>query len=142
MELKDKLELAKEKGYTYDNETGYVKSKLGKIVKCNVNGYIQFGPGLFAHQYAWYITYNEIPTEIDHIDRIRNNNKISNLRCVEHSINTQNTNAKGFVYDKERSKYRVRIYINGKNIYLGEYNNSIEAHQAYLDAKKIYHKKI
>lgn len=143
MKLEEKLKLAVEKGYTYDPETGIIKSKLGKICNSSSSGYIQVGGNdcrVLGHQLAWYLYYNKVPKIIDHKDRVRSNNKIDNLRETTHHENLFNTNAKGYSYVKSTNKYLSSIRINNKHIYLGHYNTPEEAHQAYLDAKKIYHK--
>ena len=47
-----------------------------------------------AHRLIWKIVYNEDPEEgkyIDHINQVRDDNRICNLRCVSHSENVKNT---------------------------------------------------
>jgi len=78
--------------------------------------------------------------EIDHIDVNRINNHISNLRIVSKQQNQFNrTKAKGFHYNKRIKKYQAYIGVNSKMIFLGLYTTEEEAHQAYLNAKIIYH---
>lgn len=148
MELKEKLELFKIKGFTYNPDDGNFTSHMGNIIKSKTkDGYIILTIStknnkvqLTAHIYAWYIYYNEIPpNQIDHIDRNRSNNKISNLRIVTNQQNSFNTNAKGYYWDKHAKKYEAKISLNKKTIYLGLYNTEEEARQAYLDAKDKYH---
>ncbi|MDA6380520.1 HNH endonuclease signature motif containing protein [Escherichia coli] len=44
-----------------------------------------------AHRLAWLIVYGTMPDGfIDHINRVRTDNRISNLRLVTHSENMQN----------------------------------------------------
>ena len=78
--------------------------------------------------------------EIDHIDGNRINNHISNLRIVSKQQNQFNrTKAKGFHFNKRIKKYQAYIGVNSKMILLGLYTTEEEAHQAYLNAKIIYH---
>ena len=49
------------------------------------------------------------------------------------------TKAKGYIYLQKLNKYRSQIGVDYKLIYLGFYNTEEEAHQVYLNAKKIYH---
>ena len=77
---------------------------------------------------------------VDHIDRDKTNNNLSNLRMVTHQKNTFNTKAKGYTWHKTRQKWMAFIGKDGKQHYLGLFTTEEEAHQAYLDAKEIYHK--
>lgn len=74
---------------------------------------------------------------IDHIDRNKQNNQLTNLRIVSLQQNQFNTNAKG--YYKKNQKYASNISVNGKQYYLGVYPTRELAHNAYLEAKKILH---
>ena len=76
--------------------------------------------------------------QIDHIDRNRINNHINNLRIVTPQQNCFNRNAKGYYLDKH-NKYVAQIKLNRKIKHLGYYDTEEEAHNAYLEAKKIYH---
>jgi len=74
---------------------------------------------------------------IDHKNRDTLDNCVSNLRLVSHQENMWNTKAKG--YYKYRNKYVAKIYVNGKYIYLGLYDTTEEASNAYQQAKLIHH---
>ena len=77
---------------------------------------------------------------MDHIDCIRTNNNINNLRLVNYQQNQFNrTTAKGYTYNKVAQKFQATIGINSKLIYLGLYDTKEEARLAYLQAKIIYH---
>lgn len=82
---------------------------------------------------------NDPKIQIDHVDRNRSNNNINNLRLSDPFANSQNTNAIGCSWDKTAQKWKAEICVNHKSIYLGLFINKEDAHQAYLDAKKIYH---
>jgi hypothetical protein len=60
----------------------------------DTNGYAQasiFDRPLMGHRVAWAIYYGDWPeTEIDHIDRVKDNNRILNLRLVTRSENLRN----------------------------------------------------
>ena len=77
--------------------------------------------------------------DVDHIDRNRLNNNLSNLRMLTHQENMFNQNAKGFGWHKNKKKFQAKITINGKQKHLGYFDTEAEAKQAYLDAKAIYH---
>ena len=91
--------------------------------------------------YSLYVD-KEISSElfIDHIDGNRLNNKRSNLRlvtCAENGFNRKS--AKGYTYNKRAKKFQASIKVNGKQIYLGIYDNELDARAAYLRAKNKLH---
>jgi len=75
---------------------------------------------------------------IDHIDKNKSNNKKINLREVSCMCNLQNQNLKsnnisgvsGVNYDKNRNLWKVQIYVNKKQIYLGYFDNFDDAVKA------------
>jgi hypothetical protein len=144
----EKIQLAIDKGVTYDKNTGRIYGVSGIELKPNKNGYVNIPLNhnnkkftLKGHQFVFYLEHHKIVDYIDHIDGNPSNNHISNLRSVTHQQNHFNeTKSIGYTYEPSRNKYKTQIYLNGKNIYLGRFNTPEEARQAYLDAKKIYHK--
>ncbi len=77
---------------------------------------------------------------IDHIDGNKLNNCVANLRITNNSENSQNRpNTKGYYFKKSNQKYGAKIAINYKQIHLGYYDTAEEAHQAYLEGKRIHH---
>ena len=148
MTREEKCKLAIKKGYTYDSDTGHVLNKHGKILLGESGrGYIKIVMlvenkciNLKGHHFAWYLINKESVKEIDHINGIRDDNRICNLRSVTRQQNQWNrTTAKGYYLDKRTNKFNSQIYLNRKRIRLGYFNTEQEARTAYLQAKEKYH---
>ena len=131
----------------------YVRGKIYRLkrngdfveVGHNHKGYLRFGfegKMIYNHRYI-YEKYHNIKIqkeeEIDHINHIKNDNRIENLRIVNHSQNCQNikkkdncsSRFKGIYWNKECNKWRVRITLNKKQICLGLFNEELEAVKCY-----------
>ena len=95
----------------------------------------------FAHNQNWDILDSSQLNMIDHIDQTKNNNHISNLRVATKQQNNWNMkNVKGYYWNKSCKRFQAFIHLNHKCIYLGLYQKEEDARNAYLEAKKIYHK--
>ncbi len=149
MTREERCQEAVKKGYTYDAETGLVKNKHGKVLKTKFySGYKRFYVTINykryvirQHQFGWYFIHGYFPEEIDHINGIRDDNRLCNLRSVTKQQNAWNRhNHKGYHFKKSKNKFEAVIKINYKRIYLGRYNTAEEARAAYLQAKEKYHK--
>jgi len=77
--------------------------------------------------------------DIDHINRKKGDDRIENLRLLTRQGNQENTDAKGYRYDRRANKYYAQITTNGKQIYLGCFDTKEEAKAAYDAAKLKYH---
>jgi hypothetical protein len=149
MTREEKCELAIERGYTYNSEIGNIYNRFGKISKIkHPKGYIDISITinkktyhLLAHHFAWYSVYGNCNTEhIDHINGVRNDNRICNLRSVTRQQNQWNfVNAKGYYWNKRNNKWQSQIKVNKKTIFLGLFNIEQEARNAYVNAKEKYH---
>jgi len=94
-----------------------------------------------AHRliYIWHFGHLPSKVHIDHINCIRNDNRIENLRKVTPQENQWNRkNVKGFSV-LPSGKFRVRICINNKDIHIGVFDTEEEAKMAYQQAKKEFH---
>jgi hypothetical protein len=78
-------------------------------------------------------------SQVDHIDRDKLNNDVSNLRIVTNQQNQFNKNAKGYCWHKRDKKWLASISIDGKKKHLGCYETEEDASKAYQDAKLIHH---
>ncbi len=143
----------------YDPETGIFtwkvrtsrSVKVGDVAGCQGgHGYQQIriqSRNYLAHRLAWLYEHGEWPEDqIDHINRIRTDNRIANLREVSHKQNLQNAgkysnNTSGYPgvsWNKRISKWRARIKHNYKYIHLGYFTTIEEAIAARKAAEKLY----
>ena len=89
---------------------------------------------------AYLDNYSE-DLQVDHIDCDKTNNCLSNLRMVTNQQNMfNNPKAKGYYWHKANKKWMAYIALNGKQHYLGYFDNEQDARQCYLDAKEKMHK--
>jgi hypothetical protein len=89
-----------------------------------------------AHRVLWALYYGDWPkNEIDHINRIRTDNRIVNLRDVTSSQNNQNrkiglnnkTGVIGVCWDVLRGKWKATIRLNHKQTNIGRFDCFEEA---------------
>lgn len=123
---------------------------IGSICR---NGYLRIainGRRYLAHRLAWAYCFGEWPDkEIDHINGNRLDNRIVNLRAASVSQNRQNRPAmpsnksglKGAHFVKSTGTWRSVIVSDGKQIYLGIFQTAEQAHEAYVAASAIHHKR-
>lgn len=136
---------------SYDQETGELRwnpgtCRAGKTAgRFSQEGYREvkvLGHSLLAHRVIWAMHYGAWPTQqIDHINRNKADNRISNLRLATASQNSANRGAlrtnrhggKG-VTPTRFGDWQAQIQIDGKNRYLGTFKKKSEALAAYAAA--------
>lgn len=145
----EKCEILKSKGYTYNPESGKIYGMRGQeVIAKNKDGYVilyvKSNPNvqLYGHHFAYYYIHGNVDFEmLDHINEIKSDNRITNLRISNSTENNRNVimSAKGYTWDKNRNKWRSKITVNYKTINLGRFDTEEEARNVYLEAKKKYH---
>ena len=120
--------------------TIYKKSRYKRyIIKINNKTYGLSRIVYKAHNNEWDIEDGSDNNFIDHINNNSIDNRIENLRVLTNQQNCFNRNAKGYCWHNRESKWRAQIKINGKQKTLGYFTEEEDAHQAYLNAKELYH---
>lgn len=135
----------------YDPATGFFRwrvdcrrARSGTIAGCNHSkGYIKIrsqGRVYLAHRLAWLITHGVMPKgEIDHINGLKNDNRIANLRDVSRRQNAQNlehhrSGRLAGALKCTNGKWVARAIFDGKLCHLGTFESEVEAHRAYVSA--------
>ena len=118
----------------YDSK-GYRIGKLkGKLYK--------------EHRLIWLYHNSKWPEDqLDHINRIKDDNRIENLREATAQQNQFNKKSwgktssyKGVYWQKQRKKWRAHYYYKSKPYHLGYYTTEDEAAEAYRKATEHLHK--
>lgn len=96
----------------------------------------------FAHRLAWLYVYGYFPEkEIDHINGIRNDNRICNLREANRNENQWNVTKrkdnssgfKGVSWSKRENKWVANACLNKKQKHIGYFYQIEDAIKAYND---------
>lgn len=144
---------------SYDPETGIFTSlisrgsiKPGDVINgCKSHGYLvtRIDDVLYRlHRLAWLYMYGEWPKgDTDHLNMIRDDNRIINLREATRSENMRNSigrsnnlsGVKGVSFDKARNKWQAHISVNKTHIALGRFDTKERAANAYKNAAKNLH---
>lgn len=147
----------------YDPDTGVFTNRVhrgstaraGHPAGCRSirDGYLRIrvdGVLYLSHRLAWLYAHGAWPRgEVDHRNGVRADNRLENLRDASSSMNSQNqrtarrdnktTGLLGASYMVARQRYRASIFVEGKHVHLGLFATALEAHSAYLAAKRAHH---
>jgi len=100
-----------------------------------------------AHRIAWALYYGEWPKDqVDHINGVKTDNRICNLREATNSQNGKNlglskantSGVKGVAYEKYTKRWKATIRVNGKSISIGRFDNIEDATIARQIAERNY----
>ena len=110
-----------------------------KLINIKLKQYRLHRVNYYAHNPIWDIHDSSQDNFIDHENKDKTNNHIENLRVVTNQENLFNTKAKGYSWNKLCQKWTAQIVVNGKKKHIGVFDLKEDAHNSYLEAKKIYH---
>ena len=146
--------------FHYDAESGMLlwRNGNGRNVKPWQQANSLNGSGYYAvkiqnksyrvHRLIWLYVNGKFPDgDIDHKNRIRNDNRLCNLRDVSRSDNCQNISLPshnksghlGVSWIKSHNCWNVYIKVNKKNKWLGYYKNLDDAVAARKAGEKQYY---
>jgi len=107
--------------FTTTMKNGY---KMGRVL----------GVGLTAHRVIMAMVNDEWPpVDVDHINRDRADNRLSNLRLASRQENLRNTSAAtssgvtGVTWSKRYRKWVAQIGVDYGNVYLGRFESKDDA---------------
>ncbi len=123
-----------------DRRAGSLHPSGYRCVTINQRWYLE-------HRIVWFYVRGEYPSfDLDHINGIKSDNRIDNLRPCNDSQNQGNArmigvrNTSGFrgvCFDKKSGKWQAGIRMGDRACYLGQYDRIENAAQAYLLAAAI-----
>jgi hypothetical protein len=106
------------------------------------------GTTYLVHRLVWLHTHGTWPpNHIDHVNGVRHDNRMRNLRLATHSENLQNrrgprrdgtSGALGVSWDAKRQKWASYLGVNGKRVHTGRHD-TIDAAIAARRAAEIKH---
>ncbi len=130
----------------FTNRTDRVRARAGKVAGCRQkNGYLSVGfnkKKYDLHRLAWLYAYGCWPDGmVDHIDGVKHNNALNNLREATQSENAQNVAIKSRLQGIRRvgNRWKASLMLGKQHVNLGTHATPEQAHEAYLVGKKKLH---
>lgn len=125
----------------------YSNAKKGQVAGSLHGGYIRIkfkGKNYLAHRLAWWWITGEMPEEIDHINQLKHDNRLLNLRPATRDVNGKNypmksnnkSGVNGVSWHKGRQKWQAYISVDGKRKYLGLFESLEDAENTRNKANK------
>jgi hypothetical protein len=113
---------------------GYIVVRIDKVLH-------------FSHRLAWLYVYGCWPSHrTDHINGLKSDNRMSNLRDVSATVNAQNmrvlrkrTQSTYLGVQRNHSGWQAHITVDGDHYCLGTFKTPEEAHVKYMETKRALH---
>ena len=145
--------------FTYNRETGALHWKKRThpmqsedlVAGClsKGDGYLRVRVGgtlYLVHRIIMLLSYGHLSgsVQVDHINHIRTDNRLNNLRFVSNTTNARNSSINknntsgvcGVWFDKRRNKYYAEIKVDRKKHFLGYFVSIEKAAEARAEAEK------
>lgn len=130
--------------YIVSNFGNIYSNKTDKVLKPSKDKWGYLHINLYNHGVKNHTVHRLVATflgegEVDHIDRDKTNNHVSNLRLCSRSENQRNcakfkncsSRFRGVNFQKSKNKWMTRCCLNGKSKYIGLFETEEEAGRAY-----------
>lgn len=104
-----------------------------------------FNSKFLAHRVIWALVHGDWPTDdIDHLNGVRTDNRLCNLRSVSRQTNRKNSarsiknksGVTGVYWHKASSRWRACITVDGKSCHIGMFDDLHEAASARKAAEE------
>ena len=122
------------KAKTHPNSSIHIGDKVGRK---RISGYVQvqlFNKQNCAHRVIYEMFNGKIPEglQIDHVNGVKDDNRIENLQLVTHKQNQQRKNySKGYTFKKNLIRpYEAQKKLDGKSYHLGLFGTPSGAYMA------------
>jgi len=101
----------------------------------------------YEHRIIWVVERGEWPEQIDHINGVKDDNRLVNLRPATHFTNRHNnslmrTNTsgiKGVRYVSKERKWTAEVWLHNKKAFTSRFNTKKEAIRAIRAAREELH---
>lgn len=122
-------------------KVGYIRKDGYRYIRGDKKQYL-------AHRLVWLYVNGKFPNKlIDHINGIKDDNRICNLREANNSQNGMNktklknntSGYKGVCLDKKSGKWVAQTRVDGRKKLIGRYESPEDASKAYDDFTKKSH---
>lgn len=130
----------------YKNQTQLVGKQIGSLDSL---GYLEASINknrIRLHRLAWFYIHGYLPKYIDHINHVKTDNRLVNLRAVTNQDNSKNASISkanssgitGVYYSKTKNKWIANVCINGNTKYIGSYQTKEVAGKARAEYNLIH----
>lgn len=126
----------------------YAGEKAGSRMPIGYEHIMIDGKYIYSHRAIFLYHHGYLPKILDHINGVRYDNRIENLREVTSAQNAWNvkrkpgmSGVKGVTWDKAERKWLAQLKVENKKIWIGRYRSLDEAEQAYKKCLDLHHGK-
>jgi len=113
-------------------------NRAGRLLKTGYRSIHISGRRYQEHRLVFLWHHGFMPSQIDHVNGDKCDNRIENLREADHSRNQMNTSDRknstgyrGVRFVERTGRWAARIYKNGREIRIGTFDTPEEASAAY-----------